>query len=53
VVGGIERWTYRLLRIDPDREQGWKAYAGSLLTFSGLSAGLTFLILRFQHLPWR
>ncbi len=50
LVGGIERWTYRLLRIDPDVEQGWKAYAGSLLTFSFVSAGLTFLLLRFQHL---
>ncbi len=35
VVGPIERLIYRLLRIDPKREQGWKQYAVAMLIFFG------------------
>ena len=48
----MERGIYRLLRIDPAREQGWKAYAGAVLAFSVASFALLYVILRFQgHLP--
>ena len=30
VVGPLERLTYRALRVDPTREQDWKAYAKNL-----------------------
>ena len=34
VVGPVERGTLRLLGIDADHEQDWKAYARSVLLFS-------------------
>jgi potassium-transporting ATPase potassium-binding subunit len=34
VLGPVERLVYRSLRLEPDREQTWKAYARSLLAFS-------------------
>lgn len=35
VFGGIERGTYRVLRVNPEGEgQDWKAYARSLIVFS-------------------
>ena len=43
-----ERPIYRLLGTSPDREQSWKRYAGSVVVFSGLSIGITYLILRLQ-----
>ena len=52
VLGPIERGTLRLLRVDPAREQGWKAYAGAVLAFSVASFALLYAILRPQgHLP--
>ena len=52
VLGPVERGIYRLLRIDPAREQGWKAYAGAVLAFSVASFALLYVILRLQgHLP--
>ena len=51
-LGPVERGVYRLLRIDPAREQGWKAYAGAVLAFTGASFALLYAILRLQgHLP--
>src|ERR1700691_6070506 len=44
----IERPIYRLLSTSPDKEQTWKRYAGSLVVVSGLSLGITYLILRLQ-----
>jgi K+-transporting ATPase ATPase A chain len=44
----IERPIYRLLGTSPEKEQTWKRYAGSLVVFSGLSIGITYLILRIQ-----
>jgi K+-transporting ATPase ATPase A chain len=46
--GPVERGTYRLLRIDPSREQGWKGYAGAVLVFSVVGFALLYLILRLQ-----
>src|SRR5580692_9732872 len=47
-LGFIERPIYALLGTSPEKEQTWKRYAGSLVVFSGLSIGLTYLILRLQ-----
>lgn len=50
VVGPLERLTYRLLRVNPEFGQDWKAYARSVLVFSALSWLLLYLILRTQTL---
>ena len=44
----VERFVYRLLRVDPKREQRWNVYAVSLLAFSFFSVLLTYLVLRIQ-----
>ena len=36
VIAPVERLIYRLLRVDPDKGQDWKAYAKSLLVLSTL-----------------
>src|SRR3974390_1013038 len=43
-----ERPIYALLGTDPDREQSWKRYAGSVVVFSGLSFAITYAIFRLQ-----
>jgi len=43
-----ERQVYRLLGTGPEHEQTWKRYAGSLVIFSAVSIGITYLILRIQ-----
>ena len=48
IVAPIERFAYRILRVDPARGQSWKAYAGSVILFSGLFWLLLYLILRTQ-----
>src|SRR5262249_28808997 len=48
IAGPLERGTYRLLRVDRDRGQDWKAYARSTLVFSLVFLGLLYLILRTQ-----
>ncbi len=48
VLGGAERLTYRLLRVDPNSGQDWKAYAKTLIVFSGLFWIALYLILRTQ-----
>ncbi|WP_028062802.1 potassium-transporting ATPase subunit KdpA [Solirubrobacter soli] len=50
VVGPLERLVYRVLRVDVERTQGWKSYAGALLVFSGLFWFALYLILRTQTL---
>ncbi|HSQ37309.1 MAG TPA: potassium-transporting ATPase subunit KdpA [Acidimicrobiia bacterium] len=48
----VERWCYRLCRIDPQTEQTWRGYATSLLAFSVASVLLLYFMLRLQsHLP--
>jgi K+-transporting ATPase ATPase A chain len=49
VVGWFERLLYRVLRVDPEREQDWKSYAKSLLIFSLAGWLLLYLILRTQN----
>jgi K+-transporting ATPase ATPase A chain len=50
----VERVVYRFVRVDPDSEQGWRAYATSVVAFSvaGIAA-LLALILVQKHLPGR
>ena len=48
VFGPVERLTYRLLRVDPNVEQDWKAYARTTLVFSVLFWFALYLILRTQ-----
>ncbi|HSS32237.1 MAG TPA: potassium-transporting ATPase subunit KdpA [Solirubrobacterales bacterium] len=48
VLGPIERFTYRVLRVRPEDGQGWKAYARSIVVFSLLSWLALYLILRTQ-----
>jgi potassium-transporting ATPase potassium-binding subunit len=50
LFGGVERLLYRVLRVDPERGQDWKAYAKSLIIFSLAGWLLLYLILRTQTL---
>src|SRR5580658_54028 len=47
-LGWVERPIYRALGTSPEHEQTWKRYAGSLIIFSAVSMGVTYLILRIQ-----
>ena len=52
-LGPVERLTYRLLRVDPRREQNWKQYAVAVLLFSLVTMLFTYGVLRLQdHLPF-
>src|SRR5476651_1180900 len=52
LVGPVERLTYRVCGIDPEKEQGWVGYTFALLAFSLVGMLFTYFILRFQdHLP--
>ncbi len=44
----VERLAYRVTRIDPDTDQTWGGYAGSLMGFSAASIGLLYLLQRIQ-----
>src|SRR5579862_3655763 len=43
-----ERPVYRLLGTSPEQEQSWKRYGGSVVIFSAVSLGFTYLIVRIQ-----
>ncbi len=43
-----ERPIYRLLGVDPEREQTWQRYAVSLVVFSGVALLGSYLVLRLQ-----
>jgi potassium-transporting ATPase potassium-binding subunit len=45
-----EAFLYRVMRVDPHREQDWKAYARSLIIFSLAGWLLLYFILRWQTL---
>jgi K+-transporting ATPase ATPase A chain len=45
----IERFVYRVCRIDPDSEQRWRTYVTSLLVFTLFGMVLTYVVLRIQH----
>src|SRR4029077_9761305 len=50
VLGPVERGVYRLIGVDPGRDQDWKAYAKSLLLVSFIFWLALYLILRTQTL---
>jgi K+-transporting ATPase ATPase A chain len=49
ILKPVERALYRILKIDPAAEQGWKRYTLALLVFSAVGLLFTFAVLRFQH----
>ncbi len=49
VFAVVERFLYRVLRVDPKREQDWKSYAKSLIVFSLAGWLLLYAILRTQN----
>ena len=49
VLGPVERFLFRLSGVDPSVEQTWVGYTASVLAFSLFSMGVTYAILRLQH----
>ncbi len=45
----LERFTYKLLGIDPQKEQDWKQYTIAMLAFSLIGIVFTYIILRLQQ----
>ncbi|HME46647.1 potassium-transporting ATPase subunit KdpA [Mycobacterium sp.] len=45
----VERAVYRLLRIDPQGEQRWRAYVGSAVALTVVGVLLNYLLFRVQH----
>ena len=43
-----ERGFYRLLGVDPERDQDWKGYAKAVLIFSGVFSVVLYALLRLQ-----
>jgi potassium-transporting ATPase potassium-binding subunit len=43
-----ERPVYRALGTGPEQEQNWKRYAASMVIFSAVAMGVTYLLLRIQ-----
>jgi K+-transporting ATPase ATPase A chain len=50
VLGPVERFAYRLLRVRPEEGQDWKGYARSIVVFSLLSWLAVYLLLRTQSI---
>ena len=48
--GPLKDSTYRLMGVDPAKEQGWKSYTIAMLVFSAVGVLFTYAILRLQHL---
>src|SRR5690242_11168362 len=46
----LERLTYRVMGVDPRKEQDWKQYTMAMLLFSLVGCLFTYAILRLQHL---
>jgi K+-transporting ATPase ATPase A chain len=46
----VEKLFYRMLGLDPRKEQDWKQYTVSMLLFSLVGLLFTYAILRLQHL---
>jgi K+-transporting ATPase ATPase A chain len=49
VLRPLEKLTYRVLRVDPAKEHGWKQYTFAILLFSLVSCLFTYAILRLQQ----
>src|SRR5215468_11068279 len=49
VLRPLERWTYRLTGVDPNKEHDWKQYTFAMLLFSLVGCLFTYAILRLQY----
>ncbi len=47
-LGWAERPVYRALGTGPEQEQNWKRYATSMIIFSAVALGITYLLIRIQ-----
>jgi potassium-transporting ATPase potassium-binding subunit len=47
-LGWAERPVYRALGTGPEQEQNWKRYATSMIIFSAVAMGITYLLIRIQ-----
>jgi K+-transporting ATPase ATPase A chain len=47
-LGWAERPVYRALGTSPEQEQNWKRYATSMVIFSAIAFGVTYLLIRIQ-----
>jgi potassium-transporting ATPase potassium-binding subunit len=53
VLGGIEKYFYRICGIDPDEEMDWKNYLFAVLAFSVVGLAVLWLMMVLQaYLPW-
>ncbi len=52
IFAAPERFLYKLLRVNVERQQDWKSYAKSLIIFSLAGWLLLYVILRTQDAPW-
>jgi K+-transporting ATPase ATPase A chain len=50
VLGPVERFAYRVMRVRPEEGQDWKVYARSIVVFSLVSWLALYLILRTQSI---
>ena len=50
VIKPFERLTYRLIGVDPNKEQGWIHYTIAMLIFSMVTTVFTYVILRLQNI---
>jgi K+-transporting ATPase ATPase A chain len=48
VLGPLERFIYRVLRVDPGEQMGWKGYAAAVLGLNALGGLALFAILLLQ-----
>jgi potassium-transporting ATPase potassium-binding subunit len=48
----VERGIYKVVGVDPDREQAWGVYARSVLAFSAVSVLFLYAFLRLQNHLW-
>ena len=49
ILGPVERGFYRVAGIDPEAEQGWRAYTVHMLLFQAVLVLFTYAILRLQY----
>ncbi|HEX7078603.1 MAG TPA: potassium-transporting ATPase subunit KdpA [Candidatus Eisenbacteria bacterium] len=49
-LGPLERICYRLARVNPGQEMGWKRYAGAMLFFNAAGLFAVYALQRVQHL---
>jgi K+-transporting ATPase ATPase A chain len=50
VLGPLERLCYRLARVNPAQEMGWRRYAGAMLFFNAVGLFAVYALQRVQHL---